>query len=134
MILTLGLIKVAVNIDECLQAHNSKRALHGAAPLTWDSRLAQQAQAYALKLANIKQMKHDPNNADGENPGIYLVIWRERIYMQGSHGGLIVWKSTKRLGVGIARNGNYIYVVARYSPPGNYDRQFAKNVGNKING
>ena len=67
MILTLGLIKVAVNIDECLQAHNSERALHGAAPLTWDSKLAQQAQAYALKLANIKQMKHDPNNADGEN-------------------------------------------------------------------
>ena len=45
----------------------------------------------------------------------------------------VVWKATKRVGVGIAtkkdENGDIItYIVARYSPPGNILGQFAANV------
>ena len=48
----------------------------------------------------------------------------------------VVWKGTKAVGVGIAttlQKGFYkSYVVARYSPPGNYEGQFESNVGKKL--
>lgn len=46
------------------------------------------------------------------------------------HFTQIVWKDTKNLGVGLgfAREGRRIYVVAQYSPPGNYPRAFRANV------
>ena len=56
-----------MNIEECLKAHNSKRVLHGARPLTWDSSLAREAQVWALDLATRKIMEHSLTSDDGEN-------------------------------------------------------------------
>ena len=44
------------------------------------------------------------------------------------HFTQVIWARTTKVGVGIARKGNFIYVVARYSPPGNYLSQFEANV------
>ena len=46
------------------------------------------------------------------------------------HFTQLVWKSSQRLGVGIAYNsaGTRVVVVARYSPPGNYANQYRANV------
>lgn len=46
------------------------------------------------------------------------------------HFTQVVWKDTRRLGVGIAfgKEGRKMYVVAQYSPPGNYRNAFQKNV------
>ena len=48
----------------------------------------------------------------------------------------VVWKSTKKLGVGIAsvKRGFWTktYIVARYTPPGNYEGRFKQEVGNRI--
>ena len=52
---------------ECLQAHNSKRALHGVAPLTWDPLMAFEVEKDALKFAKLEQIWHDPQVTDGEN-------------------------------------------------------------------
>ncbi len=43
---------------------------------------------------------------------------------------IIVWKDTKKLGIGIAlaKEGRKIYVVAQYSPPGNYRQAYNTNV------
>ncbi|CAF5129317.1 unnamed protein product, partial [Rotaria sp. Silwood1] len=43
------------------------------------------------------------------------------------HFSQIVWKDTKRLGVGYAtaREGRKMFVVAQYRPPGNYDFEFS---------
>ena len=45
----------------------------------------------------------------------------------------VVWKSTRQLGVGIAtiKRGFWTktYVVARYTPPGNYWGRFKQEVG-----
>lgn len=45
----------------------------------------------------------------------------------------VVWKSTKKLGVGIAsiKRGFWTttYIVARYTPPGNYEGKFKQEVG-----
>jgi hypothetical protein len=50
--------------------------------------------------------------------------------MSTGHFTQVVWKGSEKLGVGFAitRDGNSIYVVAQYSPQGNYMGQFGRNV------
>ena len=57
--------------DACLQAHNDKRALHGAAPLVWNSTLAQHAQEWAEYLRSNNSFEHAQNINEGEN-----LYWR----------------------------------------------------------
>ena len=59
--------ELKVDQSACLDAHNTKRALHGASPLTWDAGLAQDAQIWANHLADIGQMQHEPGIDEGEN-------------------------------------------------------------------
>lgn len=42
----------------------------------------------------------------------------------------VVWKASRRLGVGIAytNNGRLAYIVAHYSPPGNFGNEYQENV------
>ena len=56
-----------VDPDACLQAHNEKRALHGAPALVWDNKLAQDAKNWADHLASIGRLVHAKNIAEGEN-------------------------------------------------------------------
>lgn len=155
---------VKVNIHECLKAHNSKRALHGARPLTWDSSLAREAQVWALDLATRNIMEHAQSNDDGEN--LYqsfttsskpatckeaVEAWYGEVSdypfwnppnsifdtkAQIGHFTQVVWKSTKKLGVGIAsvKHGFWTttYIVARYSPPGNYNGRLKQEVGDSV--
>jgi len=46
------------------------------------------------------------------------------------HFTQVVWKGSKKLGIGYAltSDGRGLYVVAQYSPPGNYMGQFSQNV------
>ena len=51
-------------------------------------------------------------------------------YQPGAaHFTQVVWKNTSKFGIAkaTAANGN-VYVVARYSPPGNFPGQFPENV------
>ena len=50
--------------------------------------------------------------------------------MQTGHFTQVVWKGSRRLGVGVgyADNGRKAIVVANYDPPGNYLGQFPQNV------
>jgi len=156
---------VKVNIRECLKAHNSKRVLHGARPLTWDASLAKKAQAWAVHLANKNKMEHAPWSGTGEN--LYyagtssgrLATCKEAVDAwygevadypfwkppnsifdvpgkQIGHFTQVVWKSTRKVGVGIVaiKRGFWTktYIVARYTPPGNYEGQFKQQVGNSI--
>lgn len=47
------------------------------------------------------------------------------------HFTQVVWKGSTELGVGMATNGNKVYVVGQYRPPGNINTKeyFEKNVG-----
>lgn len=47
------------------------------------------------------------------------------------HFTQVVWKDSAELGVGMATNGNKVYVVGQYRPPGNMNTKeyFEKNVG-----
>ena len=55
-----------MNASDCLGAHNAKRALHGAQPLTWSSTLAQEAKEWAETLIEKEKPEH-ANTNDGEN-------------------------------------------------------------------
>lgn len=58
---------ISVDARRCLEAHNSKRAIHSAYPLTWDWGLARDAQKWALELARRNVFEHSPWNGQGEN-------------------------------------------------------------------
>ncbi|KAI5735155.1 hypothetical protein M8J77_014916 [Diaphorina citri] len=49
-------------------------------------------------------------------------------FKEWGHFTQVVWKSSSKLGVGIARKNGHILVVANYDPPGNYQGQYANNV------
>ena len=55
-----------MDAGDCLGAHNAKRALHGAQPLTWSSALAQEAKEWADTLIEKGKFEH-ANTNDGEN-------------------------------------------------------------------
>lgn len=44
------------------------------------------------------------------------------------HFTQVVWKSSQELGIGYVRKGINIYVVANYSPPGNYRGQYQHKI------
>jgi hypothetical protein len=46
------------------------------------------------------------------------------------HFTQVVWNATKKLGAGFAFNSDHhsVYVVAQYTPPGNYEGQYQQNV------
>jgi pathogenesis-related protein 1 len=130
--------------QKVLDHHNLVRKDVGAPPLTWSKELAAFAQQWADHLASTNTFSHRPNNQYGENifmgSGSYTSVdaslgWYSEIkdYKYGKFtgsGGVghytqMVWKNTTQVGLGvaIAANGD-IYVVANYSPAGNYIGEF----------
>ncbi|XP_031565022.1 protein PRY1-like [Actinia tenebrosa] len=138
---------------------HAKRALHGVPNLQWDSSLASGAGDWALYLAKKTRVVLEHSTGSyGENI-YYKGEWpagkvsnceaavgswyaeikdydynRPGFSSNTAHFTQVVWKSTTKVGVGIAavtRNGfTYTFVVARYSPPGNMNMPgyFAANV------
>ncbi|CEF61330.1 CAP domain-containing protein [Strongyloides ratti] len=128
---------------------NEYRKLHKVPELTLDSTLANEAQNYANYIAKINRLEHDPKNKQngwGENLAMgsssvaYLAVkwWYDEIkkydfnkpgYQAGTgHFTQLVWKGTSKAGFGVAANGGIVYIVCKYSPPGNYLNLFSENV------
>ncbi|CAD7077045.1 unnamed protein product [Hermetia illucens] len=134
--------------NECLAEHNRLRARHGCPPLQLNYGLCRFAGEWAQYLADHNEFRHRPNNQFGENlywasgsnvTGEDVVDnWYNEIkFYDFDHPGFsektghftqVVWKSSRRLGVAIARRGSSTWVVANYDPPGNYSGQFKDNV------
>lgn len=129
------------DIKSFLTTHNIERVAKGCPALVWDNELALVAQKYALKLADLGRLEHSKNNVYGENLFMgygkdYTIAdaaksWlSEKIYfthkkfsandMKAGHYTQMIWKRTLKVGAAkVVKNGN-IYVVANYSPAGNY--------------
>uniref|UniRef100_A0A0N5BJ55 SCP domain-containing protein n=1 Tax=Strongyloides papillosus TaxID=174720 RepID=A0A0N5BJ55_STREA len=130
---------------------NKYRRAHGASNLVVDSKLAEKAQQYAEYLAKIKRLVHDRRNSIekmGENlafgsPQIsHLGVkkWYDEIALYDfkkpkfssatGHFTQLVWKASKKAGFGVAvsSDGMGVYVVCKYTPPGNYNNEYSKNV------
>uniref|UniRef100_A0A182WIM3 SCP domain-containing protein n=1 Tax=Anopheles minimus TaxID=112268 RepID=A0A182WIM3_9DIPT len=142
---------------ECLKAHNEYRTRHGVLPLKLSKRLCRYAEEWAKVIAARGVLVHRSNSAYGENifcswsssntPGSSMTVsgrepvenWyseidihifgKEPATLKTGHFTQVVWKDSRELGVGLARNrSGQVFVVANYDPPGNYIGSFAKNV------
>jgi len=130
-----------------LEKHNYYRSRHGAPALRYDKALENAAQAWATHLASIDRLVHDTNKGFvGENiaqeygsaSGVTKHWYdEESIYNYGrpgfsmatGHFTQIVWIGTSNFGIAKATAASgKVYVVARYSPPGNFRGQFPENV------
>uniref|UniRef100_A0A8C3YNZ1 GLI pathosis related 2 n=1 Tax=Catagonus wagneri TaxID=51154 RepID=A0A8C3YNZ1_9CETA len=113
--------------DEVLKAHNEYRRKHGVPPLKLCKKLNREAQQYSEALASTRILKHSPESSRGqcgEN-----LAWAS--YDQTGHFTAMVWKNTKKMGVGKASaSDGSSFVVARYFPAGNVVNQgyFEENV------
>lgn len=139
--------------EDFLDAHNMYRQRHGVPPLKLDRKLCKYSEEWAKHLASKNILEHRPCSNYGEN--IYSIItsdsnfklngkepvnvWYEDIKyhpfgkepndLKSGHFTQIVWKTSQFLGVGVAKSsqGN-IYIVANYSPAGNFVGHFVENV------
>lgn len=139
---------------ECLKAHNEYRAKHGVPLLKLNRKLCRFAEEWAKMLASRGNPIHRSNSPYGENifcsysssPNGVVVDGREPVEhwyseadnhsygrepstLRTGHFTQIVWKDSRELGVGQAKNrSGYVFVVANYDPPGNFIGSFAENV------
>ncbi|KAF8884871.1 CAP domain-containing protein [Mucidula mucida] len=141
--------------DDTVSAHNAARAEYGANALTWNDDLNAGAQSWA----NACQFQHSGGNygenlyastGQGGNPIQSAVdSWMSEasnydynnpvFSSDTGHFTQVVWKSTTSVAcaVGQCAAGTIFgdasqYVVCRYPPPGNYEGQFAQNVGRHV--
>jgi glioma pathogenesis-related protein 2 len=147
-------------ISNMLYLHNYYRARHSAAPLVISQRLNRIAQSYAEHLAATSTFEHSGSRLDNEPLGENLYMqwisrgrvpvsvrsamksWYEEIDLydfqhpkyseETGHFTQLVWKSTKKLGVGVAlsADGREVYFVTNYYPAGNFINHgfFERNV------
>ncbi|KAB0389936.1 hypothetical protein E2I00_015920, partial [Balaenoptera physalus] len=123
--------------DEVLKAHNEYRKQHGVAPLKLCKKLNREAQQYSEALASTRILKHSPESsrkevADRWYSEIKNYNFQQPGFTSGTgHFTAMVWKNTKKMGVGKASaNDGSSFVVARYFPAGNVVNQgfFEENV------
>merc|ERR1719315_43344 len=129
-----------------LDEHNKYRSRHGVPPLKLDNKMNDYAQNLAESNAAAGEMVHTQRGY-GENlassegyplhgePKRIVQRWYNEISMypghytkESGHFSQVIWKNSKRLGVGFAQKGNKLFVAAVYDPPGNVDGQHAENV------
>ncbi|KAG5897860.1 hypothetical protein JTB14_024894 [Gonioctena quinquepunctata] len=139
--------------EDFLEAHNIYRRRHGVPPLKLDKKLCKYSEEWAKHLAQRNILEHRPGSNYGEN--IYCLYssdpnftvnghspvdtWYEEVIhhpfgkepcsLKSGHFSQVIWKSSEFLGVGVAKNTRgSIYVVANYSPAGNFVGHYVENV------
>ncbi|XP_028558448.1 Golgi-associated plant pathogenesis-related protein 1 [Podarcis muralis] len=128
--------------EEVLKAHNDYRKKHGVPSLKLCKKLNREAQQYSEALASTRILKHSPESSSGkcgenlawasyDQSGSEVADrWYNEIksynfqspgFSSGTgHFTAMVWKNTKKMGVGkAAASDGSTFVVARYEPAGN---------------
>ncbi|XP_072529475.1 Golgi-associated plant pathogenesis-related protein 1 [Salminus brasiliensis] len=109
-----------------LAKHNEFRKKHNVPEVTLSADLCSSAQTWADHLLSIKTLQHSETE-NGEN--VFYSFSSQKKTLTG-HFTQVVWKETKEIGVGLATDGNTVYVVGQYKPAGNMNNKdcFEKNV------
>uniref|UniRef100_UPI0037E765B3 Golgi-associated plant pathogenesis-related protein 1-like isoform X1 n=2 Tax=Semicossyphus pulcher TaxID=241346 RepID=UPI0037E765B3 len=138
--------------QEFLETHNAYRKKHNTPPMALNSQMSAVAQKWADHLLAKGALQHSDTD-DGEN--IYNMFSSAAIKLTGKeavdswyseikdynwsspgftgstgHFTQVVWKDSTELGVGMATDGNKVFVVGQYRPAGNMNMSgyFEKNV------
>ncbi|KAL9983267.1 hypothetical protein ACROYT_G005413 [Oculina patagonica] len=135
-----------------LRLHNKFRMWHKSPPLKWSQRLAAKAQTIAKKLADnsirLSDLKEEHSGINVARLWHSFDIAAEKatadwysevksynfddpiIDSSTKHFTQLIWKSSKRLGIGEAKttDGKHTFVVALYDPPGNTRDEQITNV------
>ncbi|WP_156757090.1 CAP family protein [Actinokineospora pegani] len=141
--------------QEALAAHNEARAQYGAEALTWNDSLYDDTLAWARSC----KFEHSDNggrygeNLAAQTPALSardaVNMWMSEVKdydyanpgfsTATGHFTQVVWKSTTQVAVaaadcpaGTVLPEASVFVVARYTPPGNFTDQFAQNVGPRV--
>ncbi|EDV24295.1 uncharacterized protein TRIADDRAFT_26844, partial [Trichoplax adhaerens] len=136
--------------QDCLNEHNRLRRIHGVPDLQWLTPLQISAEIWANQLIATGSMYpsdtvHGENlyHGDFANPSTANVtqmvgIWYSEVanydfsspsfISAAKHFTQLIWKSTTHIGCGRSIIGNNVYLVAHYSPRGNFVGQFGQNV------
>lgn len=129
---------------EMLQVHNSIRSKMKIPPLQWSGELEAYSQKWANMLAAKNSNGHNPNSPYGENifvagpgstPARVVQEWASEsadyLYRTNTCAGddcghytQIVWRSSRRIGCGVARSSQREVWVCSYDPPGNYRNEW----------
>ena len=130
-----------VEAAEMVEAHNRWRQRYDTDPVEWSDELATYAQAWADELAAAGMtLRHRSPNPYGENlfwskgaprtPTEVVDAWgREEAsydhsqnnwWPKAGHFSQVIWKSTRRIGCGVARVGDQELWVCNYDPRGNW--------------
>jgi pathogenesis-related protein 1 len=124
---------------DLVAAHNRYRAEVGTPPLVWSDRLATTAQQWATTLIERGMYMPCRDGQFGQNlfeisgghatPTSVVGAWmsEEANYNHQTnsctarcgHYTQVIWRSTKLVGCGVARNGKREVWVCDYDPPGN---------------
>ncbi|XP_066588083.1 Golgi-associated plant pathogenesis-related protein 1-like [Prorops nasuta] len=137
-------------IDECLNAHNEFRSLHDSPALVIDQELNKYAQERAEHFGKKENVVKKRDAPYGENicvtsgfvePKATIEAWynQKKYYNFSEEYPLnfskvknftqLVWKDTRRLGVGLAESGyGKVFLVCCYEPSGNVHGEFLSNV------
>lgn len=139
-------------IEACLKAHNVYRAKHGVPDLEICPNLCEKSQKVAddfiaNKRSNRSQTDNygenifavessDPNYVINGNEAVdswysgnkYYKFEQPGFSQKTGHFTQLVWKNSKKLGVGIAKVGGKTVVACLYDPPGNFEKDYPKNV------
>jgi pathogenesis-related protein 1 len=122
-------------------AHNAVRMHVGVPPVSWSAKLAEVAQQWADTLIRSGTFQHRTPYVYGENlfeitgaaatPAEVIDAWaseaRNYRYENNScsatcgHYTQIVWRDTKEVGCGMAKNETRQVWVCEYDPPGNIE-------------
>ncbi|XP_055327977.1 Golgi-associated plant pathogenesis-related protein 1-like isoform X2 [Paramacrobiotus metropolitanus] len=143
--------------EQCFEAHNHFRTLHGCPRLKWSEELARQAQHWAEHIAEKGVVQYSEQSGVGENicmlnmsrdaeirGDVVTRIWYNEIRQYDFtepgwrkntiHFAQVVWKKTSEMGCGMARSTkkstDFVIIVAYYRSPGNGNLpgEFAQNV------
>ncbi|KPP86389.1 CAP domain-containing protein [Erythrobacter sp. HL-111] len=131
-----------------LAAHNRERAAFGSAPLAWNAALADEARAWAARLARENVLRHSARHergGTGENlwmgsagyyspsdmiaaftgekrhfrAGTFPHVSRTGNWADVGHYTQVVWADTREVGCAAARGPQFDVLVCRYWPAGN---------------
>ncbi len=131
-----------------LAAHNAERTQFGVEPLRWNSRLAREANGWAIRLANEGVLRHasvQERGGRGENlwmgtagyytadqmighfasekqyfrPGPFPNVSSTGNWADVGHYTQIVWAETREVGCSAVSNARFEVLVCRYWPAGN---------------